>query len=450
MSKTLTVLIFLAVFLYAPMPLPLRADTLFDHDYIISDYDLTNYTTMTVDGVQLFLETGGGILGNFITTDIDGEKKLASEIIYRAAAEYRINPQVLITLIQKEQTLITQFPKKSTQLDWAAGFGAYDGRRPVERFRGFATQIDRAAWRLRYFLEHPWEFRYRAGQTYRIDWHKVIPQNTATAALYNYTPHLKGNKLFFAIWQKWFAKTDGDYPDGSLLRAKGEVGVWLIQNGKKRPFKSKTVFLLSYNFNNVQEVDKGELEAYEIGASMKFPNYSLVRASLGDLFMLTGDKKRPITEKLFKAIGFHPGEIIDVEDKDLDIYESGTHVTSPYPTGALLQNNKTYGVYYVKENTKYPIIDVNILYNNYPYNSIIKVDPGELESFKTGPHVKFQDGTLIKTSANSTVCVISNGKCLPIFSESTFEALGYQWEAIITAPQHILDIHPLGETLKIE
>lgn len=450
MFKKITVLLFLIVFLYTFIPLPLRADLSFDHDYIISDYDLTNYKTMTLDEIQLFLEDGGGILGNYMAIDIDGKKKLASEIIYRAAIEYSINPQVIITLIQKEQTLVTQFPKKSTQLDWATGFGAYDGRRPVERFRGFTTQIDRAAWRLQYFLEHPWEFRYRAGQTYRIDWHKVTPQNTATAALYNYTPHLKGNKLFFAIWKKWFAKIDGDYSDGSLLRVKGESGVWLIQNDKRRPFKSKAVFLLSYKFNNVQEVDKKELEAYEIGESMKFPNYSLVRASLGDLFMLVGDKKRPITEKLFKAIGFHPEEIIDLEDKDLTMYKPGDPVMSPYPTGALLQNKETYGVYYVKGNTKYPIVDVNILYNNYPYNSIIKVDPQELKSFETGSHIRFRDGTLIKTNDSTDVYVISNGKRLPIFSESIFEALGYQWETIITIPDYTLTMHPLGEVLRVE
>lgn len=449
----LPVLIFLVVFLYALMPLPLRADTLFDHDYIISDYDFTNYTSMTADEIQLFLETGGGILGKYTTTDIDGKKKLASKIIYRAAVEYRINPQVLLTILQKEQTLVTQVPpkgKQQNQLDWATGFGAYDGRRPVERFRGFAVQIDRAAWRLRYFLEHPWEFRHRVSQTYRIDWHKVTPQNTATAALYNYTPHLRGNKLFFKIWQKWFAQPIGVYADGSLLRAKGESGVWFIQNGKRRPYKSKTVFLLNHNFKNVEEVDRKILEAYEISEPMKFPNYSLVRASSAELFMLVGSNKRPITEKLFKAIGFHPEEIINVEYKDLNFYELSTPIMSPYPTGALLQNKETYGVYYVKEDTKYPIVDTSILYNNYPYNSTIKVDPSELDQFKTGPHVTFRDGTLIKENTSPAVYVISNGKRLPIFSKSTFEAFGYQWETIITVLQHILDIHPLGEVLRVE
>ncbi|MDA2936550.1 hypothetical protein MYX06_05010 [Patescibacteria group bacterium AH-259-L05] len=431
-------------------PLHVTADASFDHDYVISDYDFTNYILMTVDEIQLFLEAGGGILGNYTTTDIDGKKKLASEIIYRAAVEYRINPQVLITLVQKEQTLVTRFPKKPTQLDWATGFGAYDGRRPVERFRGFTTQIDRAAWRLRYFLEHPWEFRYRAGQTDRVDWHKVTPQNTATAALYNYTPHLKGNKLFFKIWQKWFGAPIGTYADGSLLRAKGEPGVWFIQNGKRRPFKSKTVFLLNYSFKNIQEVDTKELQAYEIGEPMRFPNYSLVRASLGELFMLTGNKKRPITEGLFKAIGFHPEEVIDVEGNDLDFYELSKPIISPYPTGALLQDRETYGVYYVKEDTKYPIVDESILYNNYPYNSIIKVDPEKLDSFKTGPHVTFRDGILIKANTSSAVYVISNGERLPIISSETFEALGYQWESIITISQPILEMHPLGEVLRVE
>lgn len=450
MSKKFIVLPLVIVFVYTLIPLPLMADVSFDPDYIISNYDLTNVQSMTLHEIQSFLENSNGILGSYETYDIDNKKKLASKIIYRASQEYSVNPQVILTLVQKEQTLITKPPQKPSQLDWATGFGAYDGRRPVQRFKGFSIQIDRAAWRLRYFLEHPWEFRYRAGQTYRISWQKVIPQNSATAALYNYTPHVKGNKLFWKIWQKWFAKKEGKFPDGSLLRAHGEPGVWLIQNNKRRPFYSKNVFLLSYNFKDVHVVDKSDIEVYEVGKPMAFPNYSLIRASLGNLFMLADNYKRPISEKIFKAIGFHPEEIIDVEDSDLWAYEDGQPITSPYPNGALLQNNDSYGVYYVKENTKYPIVDVEILNNNFPYNSIIKVNPEELKQFKSGSAIKFRDGTLIKTDDNPTVYVISEKERLPIFSEEIFEILGYRWGDIITTSESILNMHPLGQVLKIE
>ncbi|MCH7759199.1 hypothetical protein IID20_02495 [Patescibacteria group bacterium] len=451
MIKTPSAIIIFFILINLILPFPGRADNdVFDPNYIISDYDLTNYDSMTLDEIQNFLENFGGILKNYLTEDIDGKEKLASEIIYRASQEYTINPQIIITLVQKEQTLISRPPIKPTQLDWATGFGAYDGRRPVQRFKGFATQIDRAAWRLRYFLEHPWEFRYRPGQTNRISWRKVTPQNAATAAFYNYTPHIKGNELLWKIWQRWFAETIGQFPDGSLLQITGEAGIWLIQNNKRRPFRSKNVFLLSYNFKNVKLVNKPELEQYEIGEAMKFPNYSLVQASLGNIFMLVKNEKRPISEKIFKAIGFHPDEIIKAEDNDLIFYKLGQSIISPYPNGALLQDRVSKGVYYVKEDTKYPIVDIEILNNNFPYNSIIKTDSQELAEFKNGPAIKFRDGILLKTINSPAVYVIGEGKRLPIFSEKTFEALGYKWDNIITISEIILNMHPLNEILKIE
>ncbi|MFA5050514.1 MAG: hypothetical protein WC499_00140 [Patescibacteria group bacterium] len=431
-------------------PLICRAEVFFNPNSIISDHDLTDYQSMTLEEIQKFLENAGGTLDTYQCTDIDGRKKLASEIIYRAAQEYKVNPQIIITVLQKEQTLVSQPPKKSSQYDWATGFGCYDYRKPVQRFSGFATQVDRAAWRLRYFLEHPWEFFYRAGQTYKISRQKVSPQNSATAALYNYTPYVTGNKLFWSIWQKWFVKkTESKFADGTLLKAKGDNGVWLIQNNQRRPFYSKTVFLLNHSFKNVREVSIEELKSFEIGEPMTFPNYSLVEASSGEIFMLIDGAKRSISEKIFKAIGFNPEEIIKVETNDLTTYKYGAPIRTPYPSGALLQDKASKSVYYVEEDIKYPIVDQSILDVNFPYFHIVKAESKYLSEFKNGEPVKFRDGTLVKTTNEPNVYLITQGQRMPIPSEEIFDALGYQWSAILIIPETVLFMYPLGEPLKI-
>lgn len=457
-----------AIFLFPTIliivwPLNVHAqEPVFDPEYILSDYDLTNHQTMTINEIQNFLEEKGGALANYSTVDIDGKMKTAAEIIYRASQEYEINPQHLLTILQREKSLITKKSPSNDDYNWATGFSAYDYRSPVPRFRGFARQVDRAAWRFRYYLKHPWQFRFRVGiiGNTLVDWKDrwlvnihgryITAKNAATAGLYNYAPHVYDNWLFWTIWQNWFGDENQKFTDGTLLRIKNEQGVWLIQNSQRRPFYSENVFLLSYRFKDVKIVEKDDLIDYPIGSAMIFPNYSLVQSSLGEMFMLVGNKKRPISEKIFKNIGFHPDEIIKVNENDLNVYEQGTSILSPYPNGALLQDNETKAVYYVKENVKYPIIDISILNANFPYSHVSKVDPQELAEFAMGDQVKFRDGTLIKTFDSTSVYVISQQKRLPIPSAEVFETIGYQWNSIIEVDKSFLNMHDLGKILKLD
>lgn len=421
----------------------------FTPDYLLSDKELTDYQTMDLQEIGDFLKNQGGALANYKTRDIDGSIRSAAEIIYRASQNYRINPQVLITLLQKEQRLVTQKAPKSTQYDWATGFAYYDNRKPVEKFRGFARQVDRAAWRLRYFLEHPWEFVFQPGQVYKISGVFLMPQNLATAALYNYTPHLHGNNLFWMIWQKWFGKEMGPIKNGTLVKLKNEPGVWLIQNGKRRPFYSKNVFLASYSFKNVKIISRSELLKYEIGEPMNFPNYSLLALPEGEIYLLVNHEVRPLSEKIFKEIGFNPEEVIKVNQEDLAKYTLGKPISSPYPTGSLLQDEDSGAVYYVKDEFKFPILVKELLSVNFPYDKIIKVKKERLDGFVLGEPLKFRDGTLLKSPVKDTVYLISQGKKRPIFSAEVFAEFGYQWDRIIIVPENILNLHETGELIQL-
>jgi len=435
-----------AILLLWFLPKPILAIS-FDPNYLISDHEFVDCQNATKDDVVNFLKQKRGALASYFTTDIDNQIKHAGEIIYNAAQRYQINPWVLVTILQKEQTLVTSPVIKSTQYDFATGFACYDDGRTVSRFSGFTVQVDRATWRLRYFLEHPWEFTYRLGQVYKVNGVRVRPQNLATAALYNYTPHINGNRLFWQIWQSWFVK-NGPLPNGTLVRATGDKGVWLIQNNLRRPFYSKAVFLASYSFSKVQVISRQELDRYEIGDPMTFSNYSLLRASSGDIFLLVDGVRRKIySDALFKKIGWRPEEVVAVEASDLIQYPEGKPITTSYPSGALLRDKISGLVYYVKDNMKYPVTDEIILYTNFPYENIDDVDPLELNAFNFSDPVKFRDGTLIKDYNNSTVYIISQGKKLPIINAETFEAMGYSWDNIITVNDRALSLHPMGDIL---
>ena len=134
----------------------------FNPNFIIDDFELTDSDSMSVDSIRRFLGSKGGILSSYRTVDIDSVERGAAEIIWRAANSHRINPKFLIVLLQREQSLVENPNPSPRDLDWATGYAVCDSCSTddpgIQKFKGFAIQVDRAAWRQRYYLEHPFEF----------------------------------------------------------------------------------------------------------------------------------------------------------------------------------------------------------------------------------------------------------------------------------------------------
>ena len=103
----------------------------FNAGNIISDYTMSNVGTMTEAQIQEFLtsknpcndrniqraanfpgykyhiENGKFVCLSEETFEYNGEKQTAARVIFEASRDFQINPQVLITLIEKEQSLVT-------------------------------------------------------------------------------------------------------------------------------------------------------------------------------------------------------------------------------------------------------------------------------------------------------------------------------------------------------
>ncbi len=420
----------------------------FDNGYIISDSDLTDNNSMTLNEIQNFLQRRNGTLGAYQAIDTDGQKKTAAEIIWDAAQKYQINPKFLLVMLQKEQSLVEDSSPTQKQYDWAMGYGVCDscemGDPGLLLFKGFATQVDRTAWRNRWYIETNEGWLKRPGNIYKIDGYDIYIVNQATANLYNFTPHIHGNYNFWKIWNEWFSQK---YPDGSLLQAQGESGVWLIQNGSRRPFFSKSALVSRYNLKNIITVSKIELEKYEIGRPIKFSNYSLLITPMGNVYLLIDDQLRKFeSQEVIRTIGYNPEEFQELSLDDFGDYELGEPITmeSAYPMGALLQDKTTGGVFFVQDGKKYPIITKDILLINYPEYHITSVMPEELDKFARFDPVKIYDGILVRTSTQPTVYVISDGKKRPIVSGDVFERLGYKWGNVKIVSEKSLSNLPLG------
>ncbi len=450
----------------------------FDPNNIISDLEILDYASMNLNDIQEFLEHKSSYLAKYSCPDAFGSVRKASEIIYNAAAKnydcdgailsdnpteeekilkckkITINPKFLLVLLQKEQSLIEESSPSQSNLDWAAGYGCPDSGGCNSRWQGFGKQVNSAALQFRDYIDNPQYYTYKAGNAYTFtnpygtiskEPITVIPANQATAALYNYTPHVyNGNFNFYKIWQRWFAKI---YPDGSLLQADGEPGVWLLQNGMKRPFLSMAALATRFDANKIIKINKSDLDKYDKGAPIKFPQYSLIRSPRGTIFLLVDDKKRGFASMLaFQKMGFNPSEVVNASWEDINYYADGENITatSTYPTGALLQNKKTGGVYFVIEGVKYPLVDKIFLQTKFKNKKIIKATPEELEKYATAKPYLFGDGELLKTKDSPYTYVISRGKKLLIASDKVFNSLGYKTENIIIAPSKVLYLYDAG------
>ncbi len=452
--KTITIIMSLSLIL-APISLPNQAEALdfYPHE-IITNSDLLDYNSMDLAAISEFLNSQSGVLKNYKALDVYGIERSAADIIYNAAQTYKINPRWILATLQKEQSLITNPSPSQYNLDWAMGYAVCDSCSVTDSrvavYKGFGIQVDRATWRIKYYYENPEKFNFQVGQMYNVDGLDVLIYNQATANLYNYTPHIHGNYNFWLIWNRWFAKI---YPDGSLLQQEDEPGVWLIQNGKRRPFWSKTALTSRYDENKIINVSRNDLQRYEIGYPIKYPNYSLLKSSDNKIYLIVNNEKKQIeSDEVFKSIGYNPSEIIKVTDEELSYYEEGRMITmnSLYPQGALLQDNKTGGVYYVEDGIKYPILAKEIMVANYKNYKLTPVSSDELNKYVTAANgIKFFDGTLIKTADDSRVYVISNGQRRWLANEQTFNQLGYKWSDVITVSEKVANLHPLGEPLDL-
>lgn len=431
---------------------PLSPVFAFDPNYIISDDELTNPFALDRNQIQAYLNRG--YLGEYKTTDYAGVTRYATDIIWRAAQMHGISPKFLLVLLQKEQSLIEDDEPTQKQLDWAAGYAVCDDCSmddpAIQRWKGFGKQVNSAALQFSegYMadieLYGSTQGKYGPDLSMTIDGTTVTPENAATAALYAYTPHLHGNENFVAIWERWFG---AEYPTGSLLQAVGEDGVYLIEYGYKRPITSHSALISRFNENLIIPVSSSTLDNYPVGASISFPNYSLLKDEEGAIYLLVDDSLRHIASmEAFRLIGFNEDEIVDIDNDVRDDYSEGEPITdaSVAPTGALYQLKTNGAVFYVRDGIRQAVVDRAILKARFDGMKLTPVDSVVVEQFREGSALLMPDGYLVKGTETPTVYVIADGMRRAIDSEQTFLSYGWSWSNIVTLDAEALALHPLG------
>lgn len=452
----------------------LLGGSIFNPHKIISDSDLTDYTRMSLVGIQSFLERQGGVLVDYITEDIDGIERTAGEIIYQASQTYHLNAQFLIATIQKESSLITG--NNEHLIDWAMGYAVCDGcsksNPNVVKYKGFAKQLDAAADTIRNFYLADLEENnstvsgWGVGVTKTtLDGVEITPQNDATAVLYTYTPWLGyyggdasigGNSLFYDVMEDFFpnrAVSILDYPNLTLFQDTQDGSVFKLEHGFLRPITSLTALLANYNANEIIAVDTSVIERYEQGDPITFPKFILVQAPSGGIYLIDQEhKRRAITSAaVFKSLGYNPEEVLPITAEELEDVAENPPLTEKdkYPLGALLQDNTTGAVSYLDTEKKlHPIWSKEIIENRFKGYALYQEPPSLFKTYESTEPVKFKDGTLLKIPERDTIYIIDEGKKRPILSGEVLEQLG-GYSRVVTTSKAMLKMHIKGTSMRI-
>jgi hypothetical protein len=263
----------------------------FNPGYIIDDSVMTNSGSMSISQIQGFLNSKvpncdtnhAGFYGSSGTwygppftclKDYTENGLSSAQIIYNAAQQYHINPQVLIVLLQKEQGLITDTWPAPYQYTSATGYGCPDSTPGVcnSAYYGFTNQVNNAAKLFHSVVTSSpnWYSPYVLGNNY-IQWSPnascggstVNIQNLSTAALYDYTPYRPnqaslnagygtgdscssyGNRNFYLYFSDWFGPPSSPPPTKCDSRVEGVVCVWSVRKSDGSQFLTSSETELS-------------------------------------------------------------------------------------------------------------------------------------------------------------------------------------------------------------
>lgn len=360
----------------------------------------------------------------------------AAQIIYDVSQTFQINPQVLIVLLQKEQSLITDTWPLPVQYKSATGYGCPDTAACDSQYYGFTNQVTWAAKMFRAIMNDSptWYTPYVLGNNF-IRWSPntscggstVNIQNRATKALYNYTPYqptqasldagygdapgdcdAHGNRNFYLYFNDWFGST----LYGNLVRTPENSTVYLVSGGTKYPIGDMNILVALSPLGAVSYVNQTYLDTKTTGPLMG----RVLKANDGTIYFFDAGIRLPFSScAQVAAYGSTCGDALAVDD-----YLVNQLAPGPYMTYVL---RTTSGKAFYMDGTKREILDQASL-NSYGASiaSANILHESSLNGLALGIPV-IADGNFVKSSTDGSLYAWNSGslsKVNPTLKSSTY------------------------------
>ncbi len=322
----------------------------------------------------------------------------AATMIAKVAQSCGINPQVLLVMLEKEQSLVTHTWPSDWRYTKAFGMACPDTAACDPAYAGLFNQLYGAARQMKIYTEGKYFTYYAPGKTWNIRYSPnaacgssaVYIQNKATAALYYYTPYqpnaaaLKagfgtgdscsayGNRNFYSFFTQWFGSTQSTTTSinvTSLIRATDGAAIYLAANGVRYHVSTvDDLDVLTAKFGAFQIVSPATVNALRDGGTV---TRSVRDPRNGTIYLLEkdGTKHRFPTVDLVTALGYIAQNATDMPAAVIDAFSTGAEVNS---TVRLLGKPE---VYWISGTQKRYVVDptalASVTGSTSPYSATI-------------------------------------------------------------------------------
>ncbi len=401
-----------------------------------------------------------------------GRLRTAAELIWDASVQSGLNPQVILVTLNKEQGLITSAndfnaAKLQKALDRAMGFDCPDGSGCGDLFPGFYYQLfgnyDSAGNRylgaakslMKSFSTPGGRGPIVNGQPARTDssitldntlggYDNILSQqsvtllNNATAALYRYTPHVfNGNYNFWKFFQGWFK-----YPNGSLLKLSSGSDVYIIQDGLKALVPQFVAQARALNLSNIITVSPTEFGNYTTDKPLG-PADNTIVAIPGEAskFVFISNTRHQASDLVISQRGLNPKNTLVISASEAALFDVGTVL--PPKDGTIIRGAADKSVYLVDGGKIKMYSAYTFAQNKIIARQIVIVPDAEVASYSQNGFVPPKDGSLVKSSSDSTVYLVQSGLRQPVLGD-VFKNRGFSFKQVVTVSSDELNALAMG------
>lgn len=297
----------------------------------------------------------------------------AASIIAKVGAACGISQKVLIVMLEKEQSLITDDWPSARQYRSAMGYGCPDTADCDANYYGFFNQVYAAALQFKNYQANPTRWNHVAGRVNSVRYNpnaacgssSVYIQNAATAGLYNYTPYQPnasalanlygtgdacgayGNRNFWRLYTDWFGSTTGT---SSLVKSASSAAIYLVAGTQKYYIPDQALLSAYSALGGVTTVSQSYLDKYPTVQNAS----RIVRSPAGGIVFIDAGIKVGFTScEMVVDYGGSctPAGYTQLTDAQFNLFVSvGATVTPVYGTTSGAR-------YYVTRGTKREILD---------------------------------------------------------------------------------------------
>jgi len=233
----------------------------------------------------------------------------------------------------------------------------------------------------------------------------VTLTNSATAALYRYTPHVfNGNYNFWKYYTLWFK-----YPNGTVIRKIGDTGLFVIDNGTKRLFSQFVAQQRKINLSQIVNVSPTEFDSYITESQLTPLDGTLIKGDgEATVYITQNGTKQPISGPIFAQRKFSFGKVITLPQAEVNSYQTGPFL-APL-AGTLVTGTTDQTVYIIEAGVKRPITYNVFVARKLSFKNLLKLSDAELMGIANGTFLTPPDSVSVKLANDTGIYWYKDGQ----------------------------------------